>query len=74
MPGQCRPLAVYLVEPTNFSHGRSLLSEFAANDSFEDSAHVTLQICVKDNIGLRTICDTFSRLGTLDKDAAKFVA
>jgi len=36
VPGQCRPLAVYLVEPTNFSHGRSLLSEFAANDTPSD--------------------------------------
>ena len=40
----------------------------------EDSDHATLKIYVKDNIELRAVCDIFSRLGTVDIDAAKFVA
>ncbi len=42
--------------------------------SFEDSDHATLKICVKDNIELHAVCDIFSRLGTVDIDAAKFAA
>jgi hypothetical protein len=42
--------------------------------SFEDSDHATLTICVKDNIELHAVCDIFSRLGTLDIDAAKLAA
>jgi hypothetical protein len=42
--------------------------------SFEDSDHATLKICVKDNIELHAVCDIFSRLGTLDIDAAKLAA
>jgi hypothetical protein len=42
--------------------------------SFEDSEHATLTICVKDNIELHAVCDIFSRLGTVDIDAAKFAA
>lgn len=40
----------------------------------EDSDYATLKICVKDNIELRAVCEIFSRLGTVDIDAAKFVA
>jgi hypothetical protein len=42
--------------------------------SFEDSEHATLTICVKDNIELHVVCDIFSRLGTVDTDAAKLAA
>jgi hypothetical protein len=43
VPGQCSPLAVYLVEPTDFSHGRSLLNEFAANDTPSDFGLASLR-------------------------------
>jgi hypothetical protein len=43
-------------------------------DGFEDSDHATLTICVKDNIELHAVCDTFSRLGTVDIDSAKLAA
>jgi hypothetical protein len=42
--------------------------------NFEDSDHATLTICVKENIELHAVCDIFSRLGTVDIDAAKFAA
>jgi hypothetical protein len=42
--------------------------------SFEYSGRATLTICVKDNVKLHAVCDIFSRLGTVDIDAAKFAA
>jgi hypothetical protein len=42
--------------------------------SFEYSDHATLKIYVKDNIELHAVCDIFSRLGTVDIDAARFAA
>ena len=42
--------------------------------SSKDSDHATLTIYVKDNIELHAVCDIFSRLGTLDIDAAKLAA
>ena len=42
--------------------------------SFEGSDHATVMICVKDNIELHAVCDIFSRLGTVDIDAAKLAA
>jgi hypothetical protein len=42
--------------------------------SFEDSDHATLTLCVKDGIELHAVCDIFSRLGTVDIDAAKLAA
>jgi len=45
-----------------------------ASGSFEDSDHATLTIWVKENIELHAVCDIFSRLGTVDIDAAKFAA
>jgi hypothetical protein len=42
--------------------------------TFEDSDHATLTICVKDNIELHAVRDIFSRLGTVDIDAAKLAA
>jgi hypothetical protein len=45
-----------------------------ASGSFEYSGRATLTICVKDNVELHAVCDIFSRLGTVDIDAAKFAA
>jgi hypothetical protein len=42
--------------------------------SIEDSDHATLTICVNDNTELHAVCSIFSRLGTVDIDAARFAA
>ena len=61
----------YLFETTDLVCGQAAAYP---SGSFEDSDHATLRICVKDNIELRAVCDIFSRLGTVDIDATKFVA
>lgn len=61
----------YLFESTDLACDQAAAY---TSGSFEDNDHATLKICVKDNIELRAVCDIFSRLGTLDIDAAKFVA
>lgn len=61
----------YLFEATDLACDQATAH---TSDSFEDSDHATLKIYVRDNIELRAVCDIFSRLGTVDIDAAKFVA
>jgi hypothetical protein len=61
----------YLFEATDLACDQATAY---TSDSFEDSDHATLKIYVRDNIELRAVCDIFSRLGTVDIDAAKFVA
>ena len=61
----------YLFETTDLAYDQTAAY---ISGSFEDSDHATLKICVKDNIELHAVCDILSRLGTLDTDAAKFVA
>jgi hypothetical protein len=61
----------YLFETTDLVCDHAVA---AISGSVEDRDHAILKICVKDNIELRAVCDIFSRLGTVDIDAAKFAA
>jgi hypothetical protein len=61
----------YLFETTDLAYDQAAAY---TSGSFEDSDHATLKIYVKDNIELHAVCDIFSRLGTVDIDAAKFAA
>jgi hypothetical protein len=61
----------YLFETTDLAYDQAA---GYTSGSFEDSDHATLTICVKDNVELHAVCDIFSRLGTVDIDAAKLAA
>jgi hypothetical protein len=61
----------YLFETTDLAYDQAAAY---TSGSVEDGEHATLKIYVKDNIELHAVCDIFSRLGTLDIDAAKLPA
>src|SRR5260370_17149318 len=57
----------YLFETTDLAYDQAAAY---TSGNFEDSDHATLTICVKANIELHAVCDTFSLLGTFDIHAA----
>src|SRR5260370_29478900 len=61
----------YLFETTDLAYDQTAE---CTSGSFEDSDHTTLTIYVKDDIELLAVFGIFSRLGTVDIDAAKLAA